>query len=118
MDVDKDHPLVWTEQLMPVLPVVRVSDVDTAIDLAVEREHGFRHTAMMHSTNILKLSKFAKKSNVSLFIKNGSSYAGLGFGGAGYASFTICSPTGEGVTKAKTFTRERRCTMVDTFRIV
>lgn len=117
-EVDINHPLVWTEQLMPVMPVVRVKDVDTAIDLAVQVEHGFRHTAMMHSLNIAKLSKMAKIMNCSIFIKNAPSYAGLGFGGAGFASFTIASPTGEGVTRARTFTRERRCTLVDYFRII
>ena len=117
-EVGREHPLVWTEQLMPVMPLVRVKDVDTAIDLAVECEHGFRHTAIMHSLNIAKLSKMAKAMNCSIFIKNGPSYAGLGHGGAGFASFTIASPTGEGVTRARTFTRERRCTLVDYFRII
>jgi propionaldehyde dehydrogenase len=117
-EVDRDHPLVWTEQLMPVMPLVRVKDVDVAIDLAVECEHGFRHTAVMHSLNIAKLSKMAKAMNCSIFIKNGPSYAGLGHGGAGFASFTIASPTGEGVTRTRTFTRERRCTLVDYFRII
>jgi acyl-CoA reductase-like NAD-dependent aldehyde dehydrogenase len=117
-EVGREHPLVWTEQLMPVMPLVRVKDVDEAIDLAVECEHGFRHTAIMHSLNIAKLSKMAKAMNCSIFIKNGPSYAGLGHGGAGFASFTIASPTGEGVTRARTFTRERRCTLVDYFRII
>ena len=117
-EVGREHPLVWTEQLMPVMPLVRVKDVDAAIDLAVECEHGFRHTAIMHSLNIAKLSKMAKTMNCSIFIKNGPSYAGLGHGGAGFASFTIASPTGEGVTRARTFTRERRCTLVDYFRII
>ncbi len=117
-EVDKDHPLMWTEQLMPVMPITRVKDVDTAIEYAVEVEHGFRHTAMMHSLNIAKLSKMAKLMNCSIFIKNGPSYAGLGQKGAGFASFTIASPTGEGVTRARTFTRERRCTLVDFFRII
>jgi acyl-CoA reductase-like NAD-dependent aldehyde dehydrogenase len=117
-EVGKDHPLVWTEQLMPVMPLVRVKDVDEAIDFAVEVEHGFRHTAIMHSLNIAKLSKMAKAMNCSIFVKNGPSYAGLGYGGAGFASFTIASPTGEGVTRARTFTRERRCTLVDYFRII
>ncbi len=117
-EVSKEHPLVWTEQLMPVMPLVRVRDVDTAIDLAVECEFGFRHTAMMHSLNVAKLSKMAKMMNCSLFVKNGPSYAGLGAGGAGFTSFTIASPTGEGITRARTFTRERRCTLVDYFRII
>ncbi|MCK5249595.1 MAG: aldehyde dehydrogenase EutE [Spirochaetaceae bacterium] len=117
-EVDKDHPLLWTEQLMPVLPLVRVKDVDTAISLGFEMEHGYRHTAIMHSRNIDKLSDMAKLMNCSLFVKNGPSYAGLGNGGAGFTSFTIASPTGEGLTRARTFTRERRCTLVDRFRIV
>ncbi|MFA5416835.1 MAG: aldehyde dehydrogenase family protein [Bacteroidales bacterium] len=117
-EVDANHPLVWTEQLMPVMPLVRVPNVDDAIDLAVRCEHGFRHTAIMHSLNIAKLSKMAQAMNCSIFIKNGPSYAGLGEGGAGFASFTIASPTGEGVTRARTFTRERRCTLVDYFRII
>jgi acyl-CoA reductase-like NAD-dependent aldehyde dehydrogenase len=117
-EVDKHHPLVWTEQLMPVMPVVRVADADEGIEAGFASEHGFRHTAMMYSKNIEKLSKMAKKMNCSVFIKNGPCYAGLGFGGAGFCSYTIASPTGEGLTRARTFTRERRCTLVDYFRIV
>jgi acyl-CoA reductase-like NAD-dependent aldehyde dehydrogenase len=118
MEVGRDHPLVWSEQLMPVLPLVRMKSVDEAIDLGVEVEHGFRHTAMIHSYDIEKLSRMAKVMNCSLFVKNGPCYAGLGQGGAGYTSFTIASPTGEGITRARTFTRERRCTLVDYFRII
>ena len=117
-EVDKSHPLVWTEQLMPVIPLVRVDDVDEAIDFAVDCEHGFRHSASMHSLNIAKLSKMARAINCSLFVKNGSNFNGMGFGGAGYTSFTIASPTGEGFTRARTFTRERRCALIDYFRIV
>ena len=118
MEVGREHPLVWTEQLMPVLPLVRMSNVDEAIDFAVKVEHGFRHTAMIHSHDIEKLSKMARVMNCSLFVKNGPCYAGLGQGGAGYTSFTIASPTGEGITRARTYTRERRCTLVDYFRII
>jgi acyl-CoA reductase-like NAD-dependent aldehyde dehydrogenase len=118
MEVAREHPLVWSEQLMPVLPLVRLRSVDEAIDLAVAVEHGFRHTAMIHSHDIEKLSKMAKVMNCSLFVKNGPCYAGLGQGGAGFTSFTIASPTGEGLTRPRTFTRERRCTLVDYFRII
>jgi acyl-CoA reductase-like NAD-dependent aldehyde dehydrogenase len=103
---------------MPVIPMVRVDDTDRAIDFAVEVEHGFRHSASMHSTNIDKLSRMARVINCSLFVKNGSMFNGMGFGGAGYTSFTIASPTGEGFTRARHFTRERRCVLVDNFRIV
>ena len=117
-EVDRDHPLPWTEQLLPVMPIVRVPDVDQAIDLALAYEGGRRHTATMHSRNIEKLSKMARLVNCSIFIKNGPTYAGLGMGGEGYTSFTIASPTGEGMTSPISFTRERRCTLVDSFRIV
>jgi acyl-CoA reductase-like NAD-dependent aldehyde dehydrogenase len=117
-EVDRYHSLVWTEQLMPVIPLVRFNNVDEAIDFAVQCEHNFKHTASIHSRNIAKLSKMAKLMNCSVFIKNGPCYSGLGFGGAGYASFTIATPTGEGLTRTRTFTRERRCVLVGYFRIV
>ena len=112
------HAFVWTELLMPVLAIVRVRDADEGIKLAKKVEHGFGHSAMMHSTNITKLSDMARYINTTIFVKNGPSYAGLGFGGEGFTSFTIASPTGEGLTSARTFTRMRRCVLVDYFRIV
>jgi acyl-CoA reductase-like NAD-dependent aldehyde dehydrogenase len=117
-EVNRDNPLVWTEQLMPVIPLVRMASADEAIDFAVECEHGFRHTASIHSKNIDKLSRMAKVMNCSVFVKNGPNYAGLGYHGAGFTSFTIASPTGEGMTRTRTFTRERRCSLIGHFRIV
>jgi len=118
VEVAEDHPLVWTEQLMPVLPVVRVPDVGRAIGLAREAEHGFGHSAAMHSRNIDALSRMARTMNTSIFVKNGPMVAGLGSGGEGHTSFTIASPTGEGLTFPVSFSRRRRCVMVDHFRIV
>jgi acyl-CoA reductase-like NAD-dependent aldehyde dehydrogenase len=112
------HQLVWTEQLMPVIAMVRVSNADEAIDLAIEAEHGYRHTAVMHSKNLDNLSRMAREFGGSIFVKNGPNLAGLGFGGEGFTSFSIATPTGEGLTTARDFTRVRRCTLVDSFRIV
>ena len=117
-EVDADHPFLWTELMMPVLPLVRVRHVDDAIDFAVEVEHGYRHTASMHSRNIDKLHRMARACDASIFVKNGPNAAGLGWNGEGPTSFTIASPTGEGMTTARSFTRIRRCTLVDRFRIV
>ncbi len=117
-EVGADHPLVLVEQLMPVIPLVRVPDVDTAIDLAIKVEHGFRHSMYMYSRNVEKLSKMARACGASIFVKNGPCYAGLGQGGQGYTSFSIATPTGEGLTRPIHFTRERRCVLVDYFRIV
>jgi acyl-CoA reductase-like NAD-dependent aldehyde dehydrogenase len=118
VETPNDHPLVWTEQMMPVLPITRVKNVDEAIDLAVAAEGACYHTATMHSHDIEALSKMARKSNCSIFVKNGRAVAGLGADGEGYTSFTIASPTGEGLTSPRSFSRWRRCTLVDHFRIV
>ena len=117
VEVDEAHPLLWTEQMLPVLPICRVPDVEHAIKLAVAVEGGNRHTAVMHSTNIDSLSRMARECDCSIFVKNGRSQAGLGLDGEGYASFTIASPTGEGLTGPRSFSRWRRCVMVDHFRI-
>jgi acyl-CoA reductase-like NAD-dependent aldehyde dehydrogenase len=117
VEVDEAHPLLWTEQMMPVLPVCRVPNADYAIDLAVQVEGGNRHTAVMHSTNIDSLSRMARECDCSIFVKNGRSQAGLGLDAEGYCSFTIASPTGEGLTGPRSFSRWRRCVMVDHFRI-
>ena len=117
-ETDRDHPFVWTELLMPILPLVRVEDVEEAIGLSVQAEHGFGHTAVIHSTNVGAMDKMARDIKTALFVKNGPSYAGLGGGGAGYTSFTIATQTGEGLTTPYTFSRERRCTLVGSFRIV
>ena len=118
MDVEPEHPFVWSELLMPVIPMVRVKNVDEGIALAVKAEHGFGHSVLMHSRNIEKLSEMANKANTAIFTKNGPSYAGLGLGGEGHSTFTIATTTGEGITTAKHFTRERKCVLVDYFRIV
>jgi acyl-CoA reductase-like NAD-dependent aldehyde dehydrogenase len=116
--VEPDHQLVWSEQMMPIMPVVPVPDVNAAIELAVQSEHGFRHTAVMHSKNIDHLSRMAREMDCSIFVKNAPSLAGLGWGGEGFTSFTIASPTGEGMTTCRSFSRLRRCTLKDAFRIV
>lgn len=118
LDVPVDHPLIWTEQLMPVLPVARVASADEAIDLAIAAEHRFGHSAAMHSMHLGNLSRMAREINVSIFVKNGPIYSGLGEGGEGYSSFSIASPTGEGLTDPRAFSRERRCVLKDHFRIV
>jgi len=117
-EVDKYHPFVMTEMLMPVLPLVRVRDIDEAISEAVRAEQGRRHSAIMHSTNVRNMTMAARAMNTTIFVKNAPSYAGLGFNGEGYATLTIATPTGEGLTSAKSFTRARRCVLYDDFRII
>ncbi len=108
-----DHIFVDEEQMMPFIPIVRVPNVDAAIAAAIKAEHGYRHTAVMHSQNISNLTRMAKQVDTTLFIKNGPCMTGLGLGGEGFLSFSIATPTGEGVTTPMTFTRSRRCVMVE-----
>ena len=117
-EVPREHNLVWTEQMMPVMPVVRVQNVDDAIDLAVRSEHGFRHTASIHSTNVDTITRMARAMTCSIFVANGPNYAGLGEGGEGFTSFSIASPTGEGLTRPRHFSRVRRISVVGALRIV
>jgi propionaldehyde dehydrogenase len=117
-EAPRDHPLVWLEQMMPVMPIVRVKDVEEGIAFCVEVEQGNRHTATMHSTNVDNMTAFARAVQTTIFVKNGPAYAGIGLGGEGHTAFTIAGPTGEGMTSAKTFTRQRRCTLVEGFRII
>ncbi|MDQ7993747.1 MAG: aldehyde dehydrogenase family protein [Propionicimonas sp.] len=111
-EVPFDHPFVRVELMMPVLPIVRVKDLEEGMDLAVIAEHGNRHTAIMHSSDVNALTRMAKRIQTTIFVKNGPSYAGIGIGGEGYCTFTIAGPTGEGLTSARSFARRRRCVLV------
>jgi aldehyde dehydrogenase len=117
-ETDESNPFVPVEQMMPFVPFVRCRNVDEAIEKARIYEHGFRHTAIIHSMNVRNMTKMGKALDTTLFVKNGPCTAGLGNGGEGYGSYSIAGPTGEGVTTPLTFTRERRCTMVDDLRIL
>ncbi len=117
VEVPPDHPLMWTEQMMPVLPICRVAHAGEAIELAVAVEGGHRHTAVMHSRHLDNLSRMARECDCSIFVKNARAQAGLGLDAEGFCSFTIASPTGEGLTGPRTFSRARRCVLKDRFRI-
>ncbi|MFZ5831504.1 MAG: aldehyde dehydrogenase family protein [Planctomycetota bacterium] len=117
-ETDESNPFVPVEQMMPFLPFVRCRDIDDAIDKARRSEHGFRHTAIIHSHDVRNMTKMGKAMDTTLFVKNGPCMAGLGLGGEGYISFSIAGPTGEGITTPLTFTRERRCSMIDDLRIL
>ena len=113
-----EHTLVQAEMLMPIVPIVRVRDLDEALEKARRAEHGYKHTAMMHSQNVSYMSRVAREIETTIFVKNAPSYAGLGIGGEGFTTLSIAGPTGEGLTSARTFTRQRRCVLADAFRIV
>lgn len=117
MEVDRKHHFVTEEMMMPILPIVRVDNVDEAIEYAYMAENGNRHTAMMHSKNVDKLTKMARLLETTIFVKNAPSYAGIGVGGEGHTTFTIAGPTGEGLTSARSFCRKRKCVMTDAFNI-
>jgi len=112
-----DHIFVDEEQMMPFIPIVRVPNVDAGIEAAIHAEHGYKHTAIMHSQNIRNLTKMAQVVDTTLFIKNGPCMTGLGLGGEGFLSFSVATPTGEGVTTPMTFTRSRRCVMVENLNL-
>jgi aldehyde dehydrogenase len=116
-ETDAMHPFVQEEQMMPMLPIVRVKSVEEGIERSLQSEHNYKHTAVIHSHDVENITAMARALDTTLFVKNGPSPAGLGLGGEGYLSFSIATPTGEGITNPRTFTRVRRCVMVDNLRI-
>ena len=116
-ETDAQHPFVQEEQMMPMIPIVRVKSVEEGIQRSLQSEHNYKHTAIIHSHDVENITAMARALDTTLFVKNGPSPAGLGLGGEGYLSFSIATPTGEGITNPRTFTRVRRCVMVDNLRI-
>jgi len=116
-ETDRNHAFVTEEQMMPFLPIVRVKSVEEGIEASLVAEHNYKHTSIIHSHDVEHMTAMARALDTTLFIKNGPCMAGLGLGGEGYLSYSIATPTGEGVTNPKTFCRVRRCVMVDNLRI-
>jgi propionaldehyde dehydrogenase len=104
--------------MMPILAIVRCQTFEQAVDMAVKAEHGNRHTAHLHSKNVDHMTSYAKAICTTIFVKNAPSYAGIGFNSEGHTTFTIAGPTGEGITSARSFTRQRRCVLVDSLSII
>jgi len=115
---DANHPFVVEEQMMPMLPIVKCKDFEEALECAVKAEHGYKHSAIIHSLNVSRMTDMARALSTTVFIKNGPCVAGLGLGGEGYLSYSIATATGEGITSPKTFTRKRRCVMVGNLSII
>jgi aldehyde dehydrogenase len=116
-ETDKNHAFVKEEQMMPFIPIVRVKSVEEGIEASLAAEHNYKHTSIIHSHDVEHMTAMARALDTTLFVKNGPCMAGLGLGGEGYLSYSIATPTGEGVTNPRTFTRVRRCVMVDNLRI-
>ncbi len=117
-ETSADHPFVQHEQMMPFVPFVRVANAQQAIEMALESEHGYRHTAMIHSRNLETITDFGRRAGTTLFVVNGASPAGLGLGGQGYLSYSVATPTGEGITSPMTFTRYRRIMLTGGLRMI
>jgi propionaldehyde dehydrogenase len=116
LETDALHPLVWTEQIMPVLPFVRCATADEAIEKAIAAEQGNGHTMAIHSNNIQTIKKMAAMAKCAAFVKNGScGLASVGVAAEGYTSFHIAT-NGEGQTRPRMFTLIRRCVLADDFR--
>ena len=116
-ETSADHAFVIEEQMMPMVPVIRARDFEHAVQMAYVSEHGYKHSSMVHTLNVERMTYMAKALDSTVFVKNGSCLAGLGSGGEGYPSFSIATTTGEGITTPMTFTRKRRCVMVNNLNI-
>ncbi len=117
-ETEFSQAFVQTELMMPILPIVRCQSFEEAMEMAVKAEHGNRHSAHLHSKNVDHMTAYAKAVCTTIFVKNAPSYAGIGFNSEGHTTFTIAGPTGEGITSARSFTRQRRCVLVDSLSII
>jgi len=117
-ETDADDPFVQEEQMMPLLPIVRANDFSQGLSIAKQSEHGDKHSAMIHTMNVARMTEMGQAMDTTIFVKNGPCLAGLGLGGEGFISFSIATTTGEGITTPRTFTRYRRCTLVNNLNIV
>ena len=117
-ETEFSQAFVQTELMMPILAIVRCGTFEQALDMAVKAEHGCRHSAHLHSKNVDRMTAYAKAICTTIFVKNAPSYAGIGFNSEGHTTFTIAGPTGEGITSARSFTRQRRCVLVDSLSII
>ncbi len=115
LETDREHPLIWTEQIMPILPFVRCHNAKEAMNAGVEAEQGLRHTIVFHSNNLNNITYMSSIADASQFVKNASSIGGLGVEGEGFKSLHI-STSGEGLARPRVYTLIRRCVMNDDFR--
>jgi acyl-CoA reductase-like NAD-dependent aldehyde dehydrogenase len=115
LETDKEHPLIWTEQIMPILPFVRCSNAEEAMTMGVAAEQGLRHTIVFHSNDLRNLAYMSSIADASQFVKNASSIGGIGVEGEGFKSLHIATG-GEGLVRPRTFTLIRRCVLTDDFR--
>jgi propionaldehyde dehydrogenase len=115
LETDKEHPLIWTEQIMPILPFVRCRDAKEAMTMGVAAEQGLRHTIVFHSNDLQNLAYMSSIADASQFVKNASSIGGIGVEGEGFKSLHI-STGGEGLSRPRMFTLIRRCVLTDDFR--
>jgi aldehyde dehydrogenase len=68
---------------------------------------------VIHSRDVDVITRFGRMAQTTIFVANGPSVAGLGNGGEGYGSYSIATPTGEGITTPLTFTRFRRVSVAN-----
>ncbi|MDR1377694.1 MAG: aldehyde dehydrogenase EutE [Synergistaceae bacterium] len=118
VETPEKHPFVQEELLMPILPMTRVADFEEGLAASLRAEHGFRHSAVIHSTNIHHMSVMARMMETTIFTKNAPSFASIGYGGDCPTAFTIATTTGQGPTTPLSFCRVRRCVLAGSFRIV
>ncbi|MBI1388036.1 MAG: aldehyde dehydrogenase family protein [bacterium] len=117
-EVGRDHPFIVHELMIPLLGIVRCNSYEEAIQAAHHAEHGFKHTAIIHTQRIDRITEFAQLMDCNLFVANSSCGACLGNGGEGYTAFTIAGKSGEGPCTPKTFSRRRRFAIANAMRFV
>lgn len=99
-ETSADHPLVTTECLLPLLPIVSVSNINEAIAHSVIVEGGRNHSAAIYTNNPQNAQKFRSLMPTTAFAVNQSPLDSFP-----YFCCTIATKTGEGLVCAKDFVK-------------
>lgn len=95
-----DHALVKTECLLPVIPIVKVSNINEAIAHSVIVEGGRNHSAAIYTNTLQNAEKFRSLMPTTAFGVNQSPLDSFP-----YFCCTIATKTGEGLVCAKDFVK-------------
>ena len=118
-ETTRDNIFVIEEQMMPLMPIVKVRDFEDGLNASLASEHDYRHTALIHSKDMDRITEYARAMNTTIVVANGSSTQGDGpDDGEAYMAFTIATPTGEGVTSPRNFCKIRRLAIAGSLRFV
>ncbi len=118
VEADLPHPFVTEELRTPVLAYVVAENYEEGLEMTLDIEQRYKHTAAIFSKDINRLSEAARVLQTAVFVKNGPSLSGVGLLAPNSPfALTVANVTGEGAVTARHFARRRKCILTNGFSI-